>query len=950
VAISPDVVERAVAEIRKSRANYDYFFERLSSPDWIRPLRQHGLFDNPPPLEIDDRGIRAEPWPPSKYLARVASKSPEEVLDVILAVSTSNERVHEDFARAAASMPAYLGRQWAVQELVWLRESSRLYFLLPQELVGLVETLAAGDEVNLAIALIEELFRPLATPTETAGLLNLDSAAPRFSKWNYGDLLDRAAMATVQLAPAETIRTLVRLLADAIALAFQDGSEPPEDDLSFMWRTRVANNERDDRNIQQALVSTLRDTIIKVRENGSIPDAELLEIMSQGRTAVFRRIPMSAMNQPPPADRSTIERLLVDRTQFFEPDPSPEYRELLHNSFHRLGPTGQQTLLGWIDEGPDLDNYRESRVQASERDAEAYAARWRIRRLQLISGDLPGEWARRYEGLVERYGPSEFVTSFEVQTDWGPKSPVPSDDLLSRPDDDLISLLRNFQGESYDWFGPSPEGLARELSASAEKDPERISRLAPRLIGLRPVYIQWTLIGLAAAVRNGSAVDWTSLVELLEEVAPQREELTEGDEDNYGRWQWVRKDVASVLKAGFESTRFPVPFELRARTWRIIESLSYDPEPSRDYEERYGGSNMDPMMLALNTTRGQAMFAVVAYALWVHRTREDRSRYLTSSASGMMPEVQEVLDRHLDPRRDPSVAVRAVYGRSFPWLALIDEEWASRTTSLVFPDDDETGGELRDAAWHSYILYNRPYDAMLRVLRTQYSHAVDRLDAEPRPWRWIGGGPRSPEQHLAGHLMTFYWRGLLDLEESGGLLARFFADASPDVRSFAIEFIGRGLRQTEDLESETRERLERLWDWRIGEAEQGRREDHQKEVAAFSWWADADSLSAEWRIAHLERVLAVGGSLKNDSVALSAIAKLAHVSPARSIRLLRTFLERVRGGWTIEADTPEIKSILRTCLTSRNPETIAEVENTVHWLGSLGYWTFRELLRGEVST
>jgi hypothetical protein len=94
----------------------------------------------------------------------------------------------------------------------------------------------------------------------------------------------------------------------------------------------------------------------------------------------------------------------------------------------------------------------------------------------------------------------------------------------------------------------------------------------------------------------------------------------------------------------------------------------------------------------------------------------------------------------------------------------------------------------------------------------------------------------------------------------------------------------------------------------------------------------------------------VGGSLKNDSVALSAIAKLAHVSPARSIRLLRTFLERVRGGWTIEADTPEIKSILRTCLTSRNPETIAEVENTVHWLGSLGYWTFRELLRGEVST
>ena len=123
-------------------------------------------------------------------------------------------------------------------------------------------------------------------------------------------------------------------------------------------------------------------------------------------------------------------------------------------------------------------------------------------------------------------------------------------------------------------------------------------------------------------------------------------------------------------------------------------------------------------MLALNTTRGQAMFAVVAYALWVHRAREDRSHYPTSGTFGMMPEVREVLGRHLDPRRDPSVAVRAVYGRSFPWIALIDEEWASRATLLIFPEDDETGGELRDAAWHSYILYNQPYDAMLRVLRT----------------------------------------------------------------------------------------------------------------------------------------------------------------------------------------------------------------------------------------
>ena len=169
-----------------------------------------------------------------------------------------------------------------------------------------------------------------------------------------------------------------------------------------------------------------------------------------------------------------------------------------------------------------------------------------------------------------------------------------------------VRLLRDFQEED-PWFGPSPEGLARELSALAEQEPERISRLAPQFAHLRPTYIQWTLIGLGTALRNGKTVDWTSLVELLEDVAPVRPESTDHDEDNYGRWGWVRKEVASVLEAGFESSRFSASFLIFVSVWRIVEGLSDDHDPSQDYEERYGGSNMDPIILALNTTRGRAM-------------------------------------------------------------------------------------------------------------------------------------------------------------------------------------------------------------------------------------------------------------------------------------------------------------------------------------------------------
>ena len=95
--ISEELVNRAIAEISKGSANYEYFFERLSSSEWIGPLSERGLLSNPPPLEIDEGKVQAPPWPPSRFLARVASQAPQQVLKIILDTKTNNERVHEDF-------------------------------------------------------------------------------------------------------------------------------------------------------------------------------------------------------------------------------------------------------------------------------------------------------------------------------------------------------------------------------------------------------------------------------------------------------------------------------------------------------------------------------------------------------------------------------------------------------------------------------------------------------------------------------------------------------------------------------------------------------------------------------------------------------------------------------------------------------------------------------------
>ena len=119
-----------------------------------------------------------------------------------------------------------------------------------------------------------------------------------------------------------------------------------------------------------------------------------------------------------------------------------------------------------------------------------------------------------------------------------------------------------------------------------------------------------------------------------------------------------------------------------------------------------------------------------------------------------MPEVREVLAAHLDPTKDPAVAIRSVYGQWFPWLALLDRSWAEEYIPTIFPSG-ESLHHLRAAAWETYILFCRPYDDIFEILQGEYHRAIARLGEDNTKWR----NTYNDEEHLADHLMTFYWRG-----------------------------------------------------------------------------------------------------------------------------------------------------------------------------------------------
>jgi hypothetical protein len=285
----------------------------------------------------------------------------------------------------------------------------------------------------------------------------------------------------------------------------------------------------------------------------------------------------------------------------------------------------------------------------------------------------------------------------------------------------------------------------------------------------------------------------------------------------------------------------------------VLYPLTDDPEPTLEYEEHYGGSSMDPATMSINTVRGRAMHAVLDYALWVRQRieRAGNAKDRLTQGFGEMPEVRGVLDRHLDPQHDPSLAIRAVYGQRFPWLVMLDPPWAAQSVATIFPLGD-VHHDLCDAAWQAYITFCDPYDDVFELLRDQYSRAVERIATMPtHEWPLA-----DPDQRLATHLMAFYQREKLGLNESEGLLADFYARASDSLRGHALGIAGTSLR-TKEVPPQVLARLLTLWKRRLEAARSAKPDTpHAAELAAFGSWFVVGKLDDIWAIEQLKEALA----------------------------------------------------------------------------------------------
>lgn len=934
---TPDEITRVRALVAHP-SQHRYFFERLENPRWIHSLWEAGFFRSPPAPDRDvDRGtIGFPPWPESRYLVRMSahSEAHEDLLGILTALpSTENERVMEDVVEIALNLHPEKAVELASKAIDWAR--GPLYLLLPDKLADLAVHLVQGGFLEIAFDLVRELLR--LQPDLRAGREGEHSEFIRpepmakFDLWSYQKVIEKIQPALTDAAGLLSVRLFADLLTLALELSRRPGEEHYED-LSLIWRPAIEEHPQNSRgNLPDVLVTATRDASVRQAQTDPAEVLVVIEELLRREWTVFRRLCLHVARITLGVNPHAARDLLLRKDLFRDVGVRHEYVVLLQEAFGILTHLESAEVIAWIRGGPDLTNFRASRETADVDEERRFTDVWRRDRLAPLRDLLQPEELALLESLEAEFGAAEHP-EFLVWSDGpicgGPTSPIDDSDLESMAVEDLVELMRSWEPVQ-GWREASPSGLGRALAKAVKENPVRFASAADTFRGVDATYVRELLSGLRDAAKTGAPFEWDRILELAEWVIAQPRDVPERSGDPFDQdphWGWARKALVDLLGIGMASDSGTLGIGYRSAVWDIIDAVLRDPDPTPDHEARYGGNNMDPATLSINTTRGEATHAAIKYGLWIRRHLDESGQ---PSGFEAIPELRAALEERL--AEDPSVAVRAVFGQWLPWLFLLDEKWTVSRLGQIFPTAD--GAEqLWSAAWTTYVvfcgLYNRPFSLMTEQYRDAIDWVAQPLEASTRL--------RDPNQRLAEHLMIAYGRGLIG-SEPGGLLNRFFERAPAGLRRHAVRFVGRSLSGDDAIPADVRARFTDLWAWRRAALEQA----PDEELAGFGSWPTTSAFDASWALAELIDVLTAVGCVDAEHDLVKSLVDRTADHPHLAVRCLELLLRADKQGWHIHAWRDEIREILSLATEHGAAQQAREV---VDWLGRKGHLEFRGLL------
>lgn len=929
-----------------------YFFEHLENPNWIRPLKERGVFTYPPKAEnVEGGGTRFPIWPQSKYLVRMAPHAPPEVASIFAEIETDNTSIIGDMLDAALAIPPSIAVSLvpnicraAKENMLWIHFKNA---------VDLCVRLADSGEVDSAIDLAESLF----TPDIEGGK---ERRRQRQDYW-YKDGLKKVVPVLARRKP----RVFVPRLCDwlKVAIEAKENVDPNSgSDYSCVWRPAIEEHEQNrEHNFAGVLVGFVRLGFEEAIRSGQFSLEDAFEIIDGYSYLVFRRIKIHLVNEFADQNPELARQTLMDPCLFDDYKYKHEYARLVEERLPFLTPEERSEWFGWIDSGPDMTDFDESIKRrmgrsATDEDRQNRIHYWQYEKLHWVHEHLEGERLNFYKDMREKHDEPK-LADLNVRLDfghWGHDSPVTVDDLSGGTFQEAVENASSWRPEEPRFVGPTIEGLASTFRQYVATDPETFSAQADILIGKPAIYVREFIGQMAESAKGDCDIDVPAVLRLCHWVIEQPiNERTTPEQEDEGAlvdkdWQWTRNSISqfveNVCKAkNGQNPGHPLePF--RELIWRAISPLCQDEPDSnilRDTAED-DPRVQDYLDLAINSPRGQAVAAAFDYARWVanHICTSSGDEKIIPDGFDAIPEIREMLEWQIAPENRSKEAL-AIIGSRMSLLYWIDKKWLSDNACRLF---DLKGIERTLpasegwAAWNAFAYWVPAHIEFYRLFKEEYAYAVQQSADVELPEQ----EDRQPMERLGQGLLLLYGRGQLGLDDDEGLIRFFLEETNPDIRRHAMGFVGEILGKDESVPDEVAHRYMTLWD--VYWAGMGKTDAEEKPDAfVFGTWFSSGKFPTPWVVERLEEFSEIVPPIEPEHTVAEELARVAPTDPRRSVRILDRMVRGDREGWRIHAWLDSARQILETAMKA-DEESQTLAAKLIDYLGRRGYTEFGELL------
>lgn len=928
-------------------ASTRYAFDRFDIT-WFSFLREEGWFREVPALQTDSRGSRFVQWPAGEYLVRIAQEEAQriEIVDALREVlvkipETNNPYVFDNVIKLALALPPDIASDLSFMFQSWIGRQGRLH---GTDIPSLIKRLALSGKWGAALRIFRAVFSvyPDADfyklPEEKRLLPKLLS---HFDSWNYEQQMSSLLGDLAEGANESLIWVLCQLLSDAIRFSQRGLDRQGPDDLSYVWRPAVEDPTQNRHNsLEESLVSALRLTTEKLVRSHPEMFREIIFVLGTQQWYVFTRLSLHLLRVCEAVPLDLIRDYLTSEAHFHETTVRHEYALLLKARFRQLEISDQMKVIRLIEKGPDIYNYVQRRQQwagqpPTQSEIDRAIKQWQFDWLSFIHDSLDLQWKSYYLKLAESFQSSP-TAAHPVHFTGGAvslSSPATSEELAAKSVPDLVEYLSNWQPDDSNWDGPSRQGLASTVTQIVVQNPNQYAIAAHNFENLAPEYVRSFIDGFAEAAKRKLSFPWENILELCSSVADHEDEQSRDRGVVFGKdphWNWTKRSAVSLLQQGFEKEGNSIPFGLRVKAFSALKKFVFIREI--DFEEQQGQQewSSDPVTSSINTIQGTALHAAIRYAFWV---RENDPQFKGMSS---MEELAELLDQRLQADEQSPLSTRAVFGQWFPWLVSLDEQWISARIDKIFPDEPRQDKSWQ-AAWTAYIGYCGAFDKVLEVLKPKYEKAVKEINRE---WQ-VGTYNVNPSERLAEHLMTFYWRSKIDLNE-GGLIHQLIMNGTATVRQKCLEFVGRSLDNTEEVPDSILKRLQFFFDWLT--QRDAAESEICSEFAAFGWWFVSEKFEDNWRISSLHTSLQLAKDTEPADKVLEELEKLAGTFPKEAAECVALLAIGEHEPWEFEFWSSHAYKILEISSRAGGQKSRSAVEDAANLFGKSGYLKFRDFI------